>query len=226
MLDYTPEKLLGYTQSGSFVTARSRAEVERAAREWAAGLGWRQSGPALSFRFERILLPPYLHVDVAIMEEARETTVLVTALMSVWAGEGGPYLGEGAPAPLTGFLEKLGESFAAGVWERLEFQDRPTRPGRLPRDLTRLLRFDQGLRRLFLPLMALGPVLLSVASAVRGFRPDPAAIAAAVLWLAAGYMSYQFLRWRNLGAGYGWVFIVSLLLWVGVMIAAGFALGG
>jgi hypothetical protein len=225
MLDYGPERLLGYPRPSSFVTAHSRAEVERAAQEWAEGLGWRRPGSRLSFNLERFLLPSSLHVDMAIIEAEGETTVLVTALVSV-APKGSPYLGEGTPPHMAGFLEDVGASFAAGVAGRLESQDRRTLPRVLPPGLTRLLSFDQGLRRLFWPLMAAGPALLSIAVAVRGFRPYSAGIAAAVLWLAAGYTLYNFLRWRDLGAGYGWILGVSLLLWVGVLIAGGLALGG
>lgn len=225
MLDYGPNWLLGYPRPSSFVTAHSRAEVERAAQEWAEGLGWNRQAPRISFNLERFLLPSSLHVDMAIVEDEGETTVLVTALVSV-APKGSPYLGEGTPPHMAGLLEDVGASFAAGVAGQLEFKDRRALPRVLPPDLARLLIFDQGLRRLFWPVMAAGPVLLSIAVAVRGFRPYPSAIAAAVVWLVACYTSYHFLRWRNLGAGYGWLFVVSLLLWVGVLIAGGLALGG
>ena len=71
---------LGYSRSPSFAVPDSPAAVKKAVLAWAADLGWRQRGPALSFFLEP-LLATYLHVDVAILEEERGTTVVFTALV-------------------------------------------------------------------------------------------------------------------------------------------------
>lgn len=88
------------------------------------------------------------------------------------------------------------------------------------------MRYNRLSQRLFWPLMALGPVLFLIALVARALGPLAAVISGAILWLVAGYVTYLYLRWRALAAGYTWILVVGALFWIGVVTAGGFAIGG
>lgn len=212
-----------YPRSSSFTAPCEPDEMKSAVLAWVDALGWRCGGPGLVFSPERILFPS-LRIDASILEGEDETTAVFTALMPLARGRPAKYVGEGAPAGLEGFLEKVSAAFAAGVAAGVRASNGGAELAAPTPDLHRISRYERWRRHLFWPLMTAGPVLFLIVLALRGPDEYEAVVAGAVLWPAAVYMTYTYLRWWILGARYAWLLVVALLLWAGVFVAGGLAM--
>jgi hypothetical protein len=205
----------------SFTVSFSPAEIERAVLAWADGLGWRRQGPTLIFAPGRSLVTP-LQLDVTLDEDEGHTTLCFTASLPIMR------VSEGEPALAAPFLEKVAAAFADGVSDELRLQAAHTGPGytAIRRSRSQLFRLERWRRRLLWPLVAVGPVAFLVILPSRGLNHYPPVAWGTVIWPAAALVTHMYLRWWMLGAKYKWLLGASLLLWLGVAIAAGFAVWG
>ena len=208
-------------RASSFTVSSNPAEVKRVVLTWADALGWRQQESALTFPPGRLALSS-IQLDVALDEEEGQTTASFTAcLPRVETGKGDP---TGA-AP---FLERVAAAFADGVREQLHFQETgwgssyPAIGG----GESRLAVLERWRRRLLWPLMVLGPIVFMIVLPARGLSHYEPVAWAAGLWLAAVFATHLYLRWWILGTKSKWLLAMALLFWIGVAIAAGFAVGG
>jgi hypothetical protein len=205
-------------RSSSFSASSTPAVVRQAVLDWANDLGWIHRPPFLVFAMDRLMIAA-VELTVALDDDDGWTIARFTALLPIWK------YGEGSPTAAGWALERVAETFAAGVATQLRKQGVKIGPGGPAgsQDRERLRLVERWRWPVCWALVAAGIAAFVAILPARGLSHYGGVVFGILLWISTVFLANTYLRWRILGVRLGWLFFFVLLCalgTVGLLIAA------